>query len=306
MPQDKRFTVTPKGPFSWRESLDFLGNLEAISGTWQREGERLYIAFLLDKTFEPAAVQVLENAGQLEVEVAGTDDTDAVREKLSRIFSLDQDATKYAEIGARDPVICELQQEYPGLRPVSFVDPYEAATWAIIGLRISMRQAGRIRARLVEEHGQPLEIDKHNLHAFPTPEQLLQVSSFAGLSGEKIERLHGAAMAALEGQLDADVLRSLPPDEGIARLQQLRGIGPWWAGAIYYRGCGITDGLPTDERSREVIATVYNRPEGLSDAELVQMAEAWKPFRMWASVLLHVAYYWSGGTHTTVPRRDRR
>ncbi len=63
MPQDKRFTVTPKGPFSWRESLDFLGNLEAISGTWQREGERLYIAFLLDKPSSPRQSRSLRTPG---------------------------------------------------------------------------------------------------------------------------------------------------------------------------------------------------------------------------------------------------
>lgn len=304
MTDNKHFTIEPQGAFSWRESLDFLGNLEAVSGTWQREDDRLYIALLLDKTFEPAAVEMHEHDGRLDVEVTGTDDPEPVRKKLARIFALDQDGTKYAEIGTRDPVMGELQRRYPGLRPVSFVDPYEAATWAIMGLRISMRQAGRIRSRLAEMHGHPQTIDGHNLHAFPTPEQLLNVDSFPGLSAEKIERLHGAAMAALEGRLDADVLRSLPADEAVARLQDLRGIGPWWAGAIYHRGCGITDELPTDERSREIIASVYNR-EMLQVAELEAMAEAWRPFRMWASVLVHVEYYRSGLGPHTVGRKQK-
>ena len=246
---------------------------------------------MLDKTFEPAAVQVLENAGQLEVEVAGTDDTDAVREKLSRIFSLDQDGTAYMEIGARDPVVGKLQAKYPGLRPVSFADPYEAAAWAIMGLRISMQQAGGIRARLAEQHGSLLQIEGHTLHAFPTPEQLLSVPSFPGLSAEKIERLHGVAMAAIEGEIDVDLLRSLPADDALARLRRLRGIGPWWASAIYYRGCGLVDGLPDDDRTREIIASVYELTDGLSGAGLEEIAESWRPFRMWVSVLLHVEYY---------------
>jgi DNA-3-methyladenine glycosylase II len=301
MPQQVHLTIEPHGPFSWRESLDLLSNLEAMSGTWQREDDRLYMALLLDKTFEPVALEMYENEsdGRLEIAASGTSDTEDVQKKLARIFSLDQDATKYAEIGTRDPVIGQLQLRHPGLRPVSFVDPYEAATWAIIGLRISMRQAGRIRSRLVEEHGELVTMDGRKLHAFPTPEQLLGVSSFPGLAAEKVERLHGAAMAALEGQLDADTLRSLPAEEAISRLQQLRGIGPWWAAAIYHRGCGITDELPKDERSREVVASVYNQAEGLSESELERLAEAWRPFRMWVSVLIHVEYFRSGGRHTS-------
>lgn len=42
----------------------------------------------------------------------------------------------------------------------------------------------------------------HQLAALPTPDRMLEISSFPGLTDDKIDRLHGIALAALGGQLD--------------------------------------------------------------------------------------------------------
>ncbi|GAA1926760.1 hypothetical protein GCM10009753_70370 [Streptantibioticus ferralitis] len=59
--------------------------------------------------------------------------------------------------------------DYPGLRPVCFHSPYEAAVWAVIGHRIRMTQAATIKARLAEQHGQRVQVAGRTLRAFPTP-----------------------------------------------------------------------------------------------------------------------------------------
>jgi DNA-3-methyladenine glycosylase II len=59
-------------------------------------------------------------------------------------------------VGERDPVIAGLQRRYPGLRPVAFWSPYEAAAWAVIGQRIRIRQAAGIKAAMARQLGQPL------------------------------------------------------------------------------------------------------------------------------------------------------
>ncbi|MFJ2819431.1 hypothetical protein [Streptomyces sp. NPDC087294] len=65
------------------------------------------------------------------------------------------------------PVVVGLQAEFPGLRPVLFHSPYEAAVWTVIGNRIRRTQAARIKARLAERYGEPVEVAGRTLHAFP-------------------------------------------------------------------------------------------------------------------------------------------
>ena len=52
-----------------------------------------------------------------------------------------------------------LQAEHPGLRPVLFHSPYEAAAWSIISARRTARQAAEVRRRLSEELGRSFELD---------------------------------------------------------------------------------------------------------------------------------------------------
>ncbi|MFJ8336599.1 hypothetical protein [Streptomyces sp. NPDC094437] len=74
-----------------------------------------------------------------------------------------------------DPVVAGLQAEFPGLRPVLFHSPYEAAVWTVIGDRIRRTQAARIKVRLAERYGEPVEVAGRTLHAFPTPSVLRRV-----------------------------------------------------------------------------------------------------------------------------------
>jgi DNA-3-methyladenine glycosylase II len=60
-------------------------------------------------------------------EVFGDADPEAVRDQVARILSLDVDGSGFPAVGRRDPVVGGLQARWPGLRPVGFFSPYEAA-----------------------------------------------------------------------------------------------------------------------------------------------------------------------------------
>ena len=90
-----------------------------------------------------------------------------VRAQVARILSLDIDGRDGPRVGKRDLVMGRLQACYPGLRPVCFFSPYEAAAWALISHRIRITQAARIKARLAEELGPAVEIHGRKEHAFP-------------------------------------------------------------------------------------------------------------------------------------------
>jgi len=113
----------------------------------------------------------------------------AVRAQVERILSLDVDGSGFPAVGERDPVVGEIQRRYPGLRPVGFWSPYEAAAWTIIGHRIRITQAAAIKARMAEELGEPVSFGGRVVHAFPSPQRLAGLGTFPGLAGRKPEWL---------------------------------------------------------------------------------------------------------------------
>jgi DNA-3-methyladenine glycosylase II len=282
-----RFTITPRGPFSLAAAERFFGRWEGTTGT-DTGGDALRVAFLVDDWSGTAGLLVAQDDdGDVHGEVGattGTPDGARIRAQLARVLSLDHDATGYAALGERDPVIGRLQRTADHLRPVLFHSPYEAACWAIVSARIHQRQAQRLRARISER----LEVDGVALDVWPAPEHLLAAGAIDGLPAAKVERLHAIARAALDGDLDTERLRALEPDEAALRLQELPGIGPFWASLILLRAVGPTDALTLGEpRMRRAAARAYARPElERDDGALVALAQTWRPYRTWVSVLL--------------------
>lgn len=213
----------------------------------------------------------------------------AVRAQVARILSLDVDGAGFPAVGDKDPVVAGLQADYPGLRPVCFYSPYEAAAWAVIGNRVRMTQAVAIKARISREHGQCVDVAGQQLSAFPAPAVLRGLEHVPGLTEVKIERLHAIADAALDGRLDAAALRAHPAEQALAALRELPGIGPFSAELILVRGAGHPDVLPAAEpRLRRAVAAEYGLDPATADdpGQLALIADAWRPYRSWVSLLL--------------------
>jgi DNA-3-methyladenine glycosylase II len=155
-----------------------------------------------------------------------------------------------------------------------------------------MRQGARIKTQLAVAHGDAIALpDGRAVRAFPRPSVLLGIDAIPGLAAEKVRRLHGIAQAALDGALDTQRLRSMPTDEALAELRRLPGVGPWTASGILMRGAGTPDTLPLDDAiSRDAVRAYHGLPALPSDAEWLAIAEAWRPYRMWATVLCHMAW----------------
>jgi DNA-3-methyladenine glycosylase II len=256
---------------------------------WSETGDPLRIAFLLDGTFEPVAVALRWRGGRLHGEVAGTMDVRAASRQVARIFGLDHDGTGFGDIGRRDPAIAGLIEAFPGLRPVSFTSPYECAAWGILSQRISSRQAAAIHDRIVAEHGTRFEVDGGEAWAFPTPQRLAQLTDVPGLAAVKVDRLRAVAQAALEGRLDADKLRALGPVDGPASLRSIPGIGPFWSSGIYLRASGIVDEFPEEPISVAALGVIHGLGDHPDAETVARLTDAYRPYRMWAAVLLRVA-----------------
>jgi DNA-3-methyladenine glycosylase II len=295
------FAIAPNGPFSLAAAQDFAGGFAAGIGGGSVDSASIVMSFPVEGTNDSAAVELRQEAGgQLIGRTdAGAELVVAVMRQAARSLSVDHDGTAWPAVGERDPVIGQLQATYSFLRPVCFYSAYEAVTSFVIGQRIARRQTARLKELLAEELGDRPTVDGRPYPAFPRPERLLELRSLRGLSEQRVVRLRGLAQAAIDGALNTDELRALPRDEVLLRLEELPGVGPWTAEGVWLRGCGVANELPTAERlSLEAASALYGRE--IDQHAFEQLAEAWRPYRMWAVVLLRV------GWGRSVPQRSYR
>ena len=282
------FTITLRGPFSLAEAATF-GFGQRADVAWD---EVMRLAFCLDGYRQQVGVEVRQDAAGVHGTIRGPDDVDvdATARQVARVLSLDHDGTEFTRVGHRDPVIGALQSVAPGLRPPLFYSPYEAAAWAVLSSRRPAGQMMAVRDRLSHAHGAVFGLAGHCQAALPTPRRLLAIESFPGIPPDRMERLHGVARAALEGQLDVGRLTDLGPDRAMAELQAIKGIGPFYSALIVIRGTGFADVLPVSEpQLLGLVARLYRLPGPPSPDQFHAIAEAWKPFRTWAAVLVRAA-----------------
>ena len=221
------------------------------------------------------------------METYGEAEPEAVRGQVERILSLDADGRGFPRVGERDAAVGGLQGRYPGLRPVLFWSPYEAAAWAIIGNRIRIVQAAKVKARMARELGSPVLVNGKEEHAFPGPSRLLGLERFQGLPERKVGYLRALARATLEGTLEASYPRLLPAEDALAGLKELPGIGDFSAELVLLRGAGVPDRLPIREpRLTRAVAMAYGLKEPPTAEELAEISQMWRPYRTW--VALHL------------------
>jgi DNA-3-methyladenine glycosylase II len=289
-------------PVVTKTQLDIVGPFDlravAMMGFGHRD-ERSFdgimrMAFCLDGDYErQVGVEARQSGDRLELraEAAGDPLSDAevetLRKQVARVISLDHDGEAFHQLCVADPVLARVHARAPGFRPALFYSPYEAAVWSIISARRARSQGITLRTRISEQYGASFDLAGTGSLSVPTPSALLLMESLQGLPADRIPRLHAVAEAAQRGQLDADRLRAMYPEDAQAELQQLPGIGPFYSSLIVIRACGHADAPSLGEpHSRAAIQHAYGIDHELSDAELLDLAETWRPFRTWVAVMM--------------------
>lgn len=260
------------GPWSLATSIKFWEGFSPNALLGQSSSGRLSTVFRVEADWSRAEIVVTQQAGAAHLELSGPGDLHAAAEQVTRFLSLDVDARGWPEVGRRDPVIADAQQQLPGLRPCGFHSPYEAAVWAVLSQRIRVTQAANLQRELIERHG--------DSGAFPAPVKLRGLD--LELPGRKTEYLRAVADAALDGRLDGAALRAVDPDDAITTVKEVKGLGPFAAELVVLRGANAPDALPQHEhRLDSEITERYgpDRPRG-------DITIGWKPYRTWAAVHL--------------------
>lgn len=328
------FAIRPEGPFS----LDALRTLACgfLRGTRKvacptaaasdsaAEDLTVKIAFPRDEDFAIAGASLRLRGGVLEGRAfgAGARDPDAVARQVARTLGLDHDGERFAALLERDPVLRPISRRRRGFRPVVAYSPWVMAGWAVLSQRIRMDQAAALQVKLSAACGDTLEIDGDVVAAFPRPASLLSLGGFPGIPEAKWARLRALALAAFDGALDPARLSALPYADARASLEAIHGVGPWTADAVLVRGTGATDLLPLGERTLHgAVKLAYGLSTVPDDATVARIAESWRPFRTWVTVLLVSEHFEaaraivrerrlgggiSGGSRASAPSGSRR
>lgn len=290
--QTASFTLTPKPPFDFDLLLTSLRNsagtvLEVIGDDDYRRALRL--------AGRPALLRVRStgtlDAPGLQVEVT-TETVDrallaAAQERAAHVFGAAVDAAGVDAID--DPVFQAAWQACRGFRPIQVPDLFETIAWAIIGQQINVTFAARCKRALTTTHGSSLEVDGVPYLLFPTAEELAALDDADLLalqfSRQKARYVLGLARAVAEGRFDLTALPSLPPDEALARLMTLLGVGRWTAEYVLLRGLGYPDSLPAgDVALQKAVGHAYGLARLATEAEVRTLGERWQPWRSYATI----------------------
>ena len=177
------------------------------------------------------------------------------------------------EIAAADAVMAALIARLPPLKPRRTEPPFHTIATSIINHQLSQKAAAAIEKRLALLTPPPFS---PALTRQPRP-ALRQ----AGLSGNKIDYLHGLAAAEADGLLDIKSLRKLSDDDLIQTLVSIRGVGRWTAEMFLIFGLRRTDVLSLgDAGLRRAARKLYGKRFRGDDAAVLEKAAArWRPWR---------------------------
>ena len=202
-------------------------------------------------------------------------------ERTRRLLDADCDPVAVDEALAEDPVLRGLVAERPGLRVPGHLDGIELAFQTVLGQQVSLASARTAGARLVEEHGEPLDLkgDHEVTHLLPAAATMAAVDP----GSLRMPRSRARALTGLAAALDAGEVRldrSTDRADTRAALLALPGIGPWTADYVTMRALGDPDVfLPTDVGVRNAAARL-----GIED--VTGRSEAWRPWRSYALMRL--------------------
>ena len=128
-----------------------------------------------------------------------------------------------------------------------------------------------------------------------TPERILVASDeemrLSGLSRPKQKTLRAVAAAIAEGSLDLAGLETATPEFVHAHMTAVSGIGPWTADVYLLFCLGHRDGFAAGDLAvQEAAKLAFGLAARPKPAELLALADAWRPWRGVAARLLW-AYY---------------
>jgi AraC family transcriptional regulator of adaptative response / DNA-3-methyladenine glycosylase II len=288
---DIALSLSYRPPYPWEKMLSFLANraitgVETIKGgEYMRTAHRITAQGKHVYGWVRIGHQSPKNALTVAVSETLLPVLPQILARIRHLFDLycDPDAV-YETLRVMNDLrsgLCVLGTRVPGC-----FNAFEMAVRAVLGQQITVKAASTLAARVADAYGTPVQTGIEGLtHVFPSPEDILALDGSIeshlgalGVTAARSKTIYELAQAFAQGRIDFGLC--VQPEEEIKKLTAIRGIGGWTAQYIAMRAMGWPDAfLETD-------AGVKKALEPRTSKELLEMAEAWRPWRSYATVNL--------------------
>jgi DNA-3-methyladenine glycosylase II len=252
--------VAVRSPFPWEHLLDYLAH--RLIPQFERIENGSYVRQVGRRTI---AVSYRPRSARLRVTADGRVDSQAVLSNVARVLDAGHAAESVQKHLRRSAQLQRRIAKVPGMRPLGAWSPFELCVRTILGQQVTVAAAGTLMRRLVERCGSV------------TPECVLAADlSNMGMPGKRVEAITSFARAAQEGRVDFEQ----PWPQLQAALQTLPGFGPWTRAYLGIRLGRDPDAFPHTDLG------LIRAAGAQSPLQLLELAEAWRPYRAYAATYL--------------------
>jgi AraC family transcriptional regulator of adaptative response / DNA-3-methyladenine glycosylase II len=286
-------------PFNFSELLHFF-TARAIPGVEVVHDNRYLRSISIDGA---NGIIDLKDSGEsvlLTVHGASTHLLLPITQRIRSIFDLDASPDDIYRVLSRDVFLKSLLKKRPGVRVPGVWDGFELMVRAILGQQVSVAAATTLAGRLAKRYGDKIDVVVPGLEEgkspsliFPRAEKLQRARlGDLGIIKSRADTIRRVAKEVAEGRINFD------PSQDVAdfcrNLVAIKGVGEWTAQYVAMRALKDPDAFPSSDLG---LLRAFDGPSNdrIKPAALKMRAEAWRPWRAYAALLLWSSDKGSGG-----------
>ncbi len=195
-------------------------------------------------------------------------------EQTPKLLGADDDLTGFKPTGE----LAKIWQKRPFL--MARTDrPWDAIVGAVFGQKVQTFHAKKSRKALARAHGDPAPGPKKGW-ILPPPETVAEMG-YADFHPLNVERKRAETLIRVARELRRiGDLSERTPEQAQARLQRIRGIGPWTAAMVTATSMGHADAVPVgDYHIPNTVAWLLAKEERADDARMLELLEPYAGHR---------------------------
>lgn len=267
-------------PIAWAALLAYL-RLRAMPGIEAVDATHYRRTVAIGEHAGWIAVSLAPSGSALKVELSPSlaPVIGAVIARVKQLFDLDAAPDAVNDVLSADPRLRPIVRRMPGLRVPGAFDGFELGVRAVLGQQVSVKAATTVTGRWARAFGAPIATPFEALDRLAPSAARVAASSEDEIAGLGIVGSRARCILALARAVaDRRVLLTAAADVDaqVDALKRLPGIGEWTAQYIAMRALHWPDAFPGTD-------LMLLRAAGQSARELLARAEAWRPWRAYAT-----------------------
>lgn len=292
-----RVQLPYREPYGWQQLLAFFAG-RATPGVETVEDGRYLRSVRVGGGY--GVIDVRQHGGALSLSVhgIGTESLFSIVQRARSMFDLDAAIDDISNTLSCDRRLREWLLDNPGLRVPGAWDGFELSVRAILGQQVSVKAATTFAGRIAERYGEPIDVAVSGARnvpdkLFPLPQKLQRARlENLGVIRSRAQTIRDLARAVVSNKLKFDFAQDTRDFR--AALLSIKGIGDWTAEYVAMRALKNPDAFPASDLG---LLRAFDRPGGkrLRPAELLARAEAWRPWRAYAALLIWGSEKGAGG-----------